>query len=235
MAAGKILKRIALTTYLVILHVMAAFFIWQTIFPSGIAFLRVRPESIADPAPSVEVSTPLPVPAELSEPSQTPEGIDANVNTLTEPPTRGEGLLIPVQGVRPDQLVDTFSAARSEGRTHDAIDIMAPAGTPVLAAANGTIVKFFESKLGGITIYQLTGDKKYFLYYAHLQSRAAGLKEGDTVTQGATIGFVGDTGNAGPGNFHLHFAIIIVTGPKRYWEGTAINPFPILRSAQPLP
>jgi murein DD-endopeptidase MepM/ murein hydrolase activator NlpD len=112
---------------------------------------------------------------------------------------------------------------------------MAPAGTPVLAAANGTIAKFFDSKLGGITIYQLTRDGKYYLYYAHLQSRSSTLKEGDTVTKGTTIAFVGDTGNAGPGNYHLHFAITIATDPKRFWEGTPIDPFPILKEGRPLP
>jgi murein DD-endopeptidase MepM/ murein hydrolase activator NlpD len=234
MAVGKIFKRVAITTYLVIVHVMAAFFVWQTIFPSGTSFFGAKPESIADPAPSVSISTPLPVPSELSNPAQTPSGSDPNLNAPT-PSQQGEGLLIPVQGVRPEQLVDTFSTARSEGRTHDAIDIMAPAGTPVLAAANGTIAKFFDSKLGGITIYQLTRDGKYYLYYAHLQSRSSTLKEGDTVTKGTTIGFVGDTGNAGPGNYHLHFAITIAADPKRFWEGTPIDPFPILKEGRPLP
>src|SRR4030095_4873394 len=113
----------------------------------------------------------------------------------------------------PEQLIDTFSDARSEGRTHDAIDIPAPAGTPVLAAANGEVIKIFQSERGGITIYQLSADRKLVFYYAHLQGYADGLAAGRYVQQGQVIGYVGDTGNAGVGNFHLHFSIAILADP----------------------
>jgi len=138
-------------------------------------------------------------------------------------------LIIPVAGVRPAQLLDTFAAARSEGRVHDAIDIPAPAGTPVLAAADGEVVKLFQSERGGTTVYQLSSDRKLVYYYAHLQGYADGLVVGKFVKQGDVIAYVGDTGNAGAGNFHLHFSISIVADPKRYWEGTNINPYPLLR------
>jgi len=139
-------------------------------------------------------------------------------------------LIIPVAGVQPDQLLDTFDDARSEGRVHDAIDIMAPANTPVLAASDGKIVKLFQSERGGTTIYQLSADEKMIFYYAHLAGYAAGLSEGSFVRQGNVIAYVGDTGNAGAGNYHLHFSITLVTDPKRYWEGaTNINPYPMLR------
>ena len=138
-------------------------------------------------------------------------------------------LIIPVAGVRPDQLLDTFTDARSEGRVHDAIDIPAPAGTPVLAASDGEIIKLFQSERGGTTIYQLSTDPKVMFYYAHLQRYADGLAAGKLVKQGEVIGYVGDTGNAGAGNFHLHFSISIVAEPKRYWEGTNVNPYPLLR------
>jgi murein DD-endopeptidase MepM/ murein hydrolase activator NlpD len=137
-------------------------------------------------------------------------------------------LIIPVIGVRPDQLRDTFTDARSEGRVHDAIDIAAPGGTPVVAAADGEIIKLFPSERGGTTIYQLSTDKKLVFYYAHLQRYADGLAPGKFVRQGEVIAYVGDTGNAGTGNFHLHFSISVVADPKRYWEGTNINPYPIL-------
>jgi peptidoglycan LD-endopeptidase LytH len=137
-------------------------------------------------------------------------------------------LIIPVAGIRPDQLVDTFTASRSEGRTHDAIDIMAPADTPVLAAADGQITKLWQSERGGTTIYQLSADQKMIFYYAHLARYADGLTEGKQVRQGDVIAYVGDTGNAGPGNYHLHFSIALVSDPKRYWEGTNINPYPLL-------
>ena len=138
-------------------------------------------------------------------------------------------LIIPVAGVKPDQLIDTFGDARSEGRLHDAIDIMAPSGTPVLAAADGRILKMFQSDRGGTTIYQLGPNQEMIFYYAHLAGYAPSLFEGKDVRQGEVIAYVGDTGNAGPGNFHLHFSIAMVSDPKRYWEGTNINPYPLLR------
>ncbi|MEA2172507.1 MAG: peptidoglycan LD-endopeptidase LytH [Blastocatellia bacterium] len=141
-------------------------------------------------------------------------------------------LIIPVAGVRPDQLQDTFTAARSEGRTHDAIDIIAPKGTPVLAATDGPIIKLFLSKPGGITIYQLGTDNKTVYYYAHLDHYADGITEGHFARQGDTIAYVGDTGNAGPGNYHLHFSISLVQDPKRYWQGVNINPYPLLKSVR---
>jgi peptidoglycan LD-endopeptidase LytH len=138
-------------------------------------------------------------------------------------------LIIPVAGVRPDQLLDTFTDARSEGRSHDAIDIPAPVGTAVLAASDGEIVKLFQSDRGGTTIYQLSPDKKLVFYYAHLQRYADGIAAGKFVRQGEVIAYVGDTGNAGAGNYHLHFSIAVLADPKRYWEGTNINPYSLLR------
>ena len=139
-------------------------------------------------------------------------------------------LIVPVAGVRPDQLLDTYSDARSEGRTHDAIDIPAAAETPVLAAADGKIVKLFQSERGGTTIYQLSANQEMIFYYAHLSHYAEGLAEGNLVKQGEVIAYVGDTGNAGAGNYHLHFSIALVTDPKRYWEGANINPYPLLQN-----
>lgn len=138
-------------------------------------------------------------------------------------------LIIPVAGVKPDQLIDTFDEARTEGRLHDAIDIMAPAGTPVLAATDGKILRLFQSERGGTTIYQLSRDEKTVYYYAHLERYADNLTEGSMVRQGDVIAYVGDTGNAGAGNYHLHFSMAAVSDPKRYWEGTNINPYPLLR------
>jgi murein DD-endopeptidase MepM/ murein hydrolase activator NlpD len=147
----------------------------------------------------------------------------------TEPGYVGKlNLIIPVSGVKPAQLQDTFSDARSEGRVHDAIDIAAPQGTPVIAAADGEIIKLFQSERGGTTVYQLSTDKKLVYYYAHLQRYADGLAAGKLVHQGEIIAYVGDTGNAGAGNYHLHFSIAIISDPRRYWEGTNINPYPLL-------
>src|SRR5258706_14744521 len=139
------------------------------------------------------------------------------------------GLIIPVAGVRAEQLRDTFSEARAEGRIHDAIDIPAPRGTAVLAAADGPIVKLFQSARGGTTLYQLSADSKLVYYYAHLDRYADGLLEGHFAKQGETIAFVGDTGNAGAGNYHLHFSIAEISNPKEFWHGVNINPYPLLR------
>jgi murein DD-endopeptidase MepM/ murein hydrolase activator NlpD len=137
-------------------------------------------------------------------------------------------LLVPVEGVKPNQLRDTFNQARSEGRQHDAIDIMAPQGVPVLAATDGTIGRLFQSERGGTTLYQIDPSGLYAYYYAHLARYADGIAEGKQVRRGEVIAYVGDTGNAGPGNFHLHFAISKITSPRKWSGGDPINPYPLL-------
>jgi peptidoglycan LD-endopeptidase LytH len=139
------------------------------------------------------------------------------------------GLAIPVVGVKPEQLVDTFDAARSAGRRHDAIDIMAAEGTPVIAAADGTIEKLFYSNGGGgITIYERSPDQKWMYYYAHLQGYAPALAEGQQVKRGQVIARVDHTGDAVASAPHLHFAINTMAPGQRWWQGTAINPYPVL-------
>lgn len=189
----------------------------------GIAPTPSQPEN------SASLST-LATPDELPEDQPSP-GHTSPLQTLTlDPSYIGRlNLAVPVKGVKPEQLLDTFKDARSESRVHDAIDIPAPAGTPVIAVAEGEIIKLFQSERGGTTIYQASKDKKLIFYYAHLQRYADGLVVGKTAWQGETIGYVGDTGNAGAGNYHLHFSIMVVNDPKRYWEGTNINPYPLLR------
>ena len=143
------------------------------------------------------------------------------------------GLLVPVQGVLPGQLQDTFTDARSEGRVHDAIDIMAAAGTPVLAVADGTIEKLFTSERGGLTVYQFEPDGVYCYYYAHLDRYADGLAEKQVVKRGDVIGYVGSTGNASPDAPHLHFEIHRLGPEKQWWKGEALNPYPVLRGVAP--
>lgn len=140
------------------------------------------------------------------------------------------GLAIPVQGVRPHQLSDTFTQARAGGaRTHDAIDIIAGEGTPVVSASNGTVEKlFFSQGGGGITAYVRSPDQRWTYYYAHLQSYAPGLAEGQRVRRGQLIGRVGHTGNAAAAGPHLHFAINRMEPGERWWQGRAINPYPLL-------
>ena len=228
-------KRITFVIYLIAIHGVLLYFVGERVLRRYTAITPLETATVADPSRVETVPTPLPVPESFADPIDVNANVSTNFNSNVQPlpPVNSSaGLIIPVVGVRPDQLIDTFSASRSEGRFHDAIDIPAPAGTPVVAAADGEIVKFFDSERGGITVYQLTDDKRFILYYAHLQRRADEISVGMRVRKGTTIGFVGDTGNSGAGNFHLHFSIAIVTDPKRFWSGTYINPYPLLRNGQ---
>lgn len=145
--------------------------------------------------------------------------------TLAEHPL----LTVPVEGLARSQIRDTWGQARANGRTHQASDIMAPGGTPVVAAAPGTVEKlFFSNGGGGITLYVRSPDKAWTYYYAHLQDYAPGLHEGQSLSAGQLIGFVGDTGNAGTGNFHLHFAMSRMKPGERWWQGEPVNPYPLL-------
>lgn len=173
----------------------------------------------------INYAQPMPSEKPSAAPASPVADADADIFVVTP-------LVIPVAGVRRQDLRNTFDDARSEGRSHDALDIMAAQGTPVLAAADGEIAQFHDSERGGITIYQYSLDKKLIYYYAHLQYRAPNLKKGDFVRQGTIIGAVGDTGNSGAGNFHLHFAVWTITDPKRIWEGANINPYPLLMKPQ---
>jgi murein DD-endopeptidase MepM/ murein hydrolase activator NlpD len=139
------------------------------------------------------------------------------------------GLAVPVAGVKAAALLDTFTQARSGGRVHDAIDIMAPHGTPVIASAPGRLEKLFFSKGGGgITAYVRSPDGRWLYYYAHLQEYAPGLHEGQAIRQGDPIGRVGSTGNANPAGPHLHFAIYRMEPGEKWYDGTPINPYPLL-------
>lgn len=150
----------------------------------------------------------------------------------TGAPVRAPGgrLVLPVTGVRSTELVDTFTAARAGGaRVHDAIDIMAPLGRPVVAAAPGTIEKLFLSKAGGKTVYVRSDDRRTIYYYAHLDQYDPRLAENRRIERGAPIGTVGYTGNASPSGPHLHFAIMQTTPQAKWWEpASAINPYPLL-------
>ncbi|MEO7635583.1 MAG: M23 family metallopeptidase [Sphingomicrobium sp.] len=139
------------------------------------------------------------------------------------------GLSIPVEGIDSGALIDTFTAARAGGaRRHDAIDIMAPEGTPVRAAADGKVEKLFNSVRGGITIYIRSPDRRWTYYYAHLQGYAPGLAENQQVRRGQFLGRVGHTGDASPDGPHLHFAINQMQPEEKWWHGQPVNPYPLL-------
>lgn len=139
-------------------------------------------------------------------------------------------LIVPVAGVGAATLRSNWGEARGGGaRPHQGLDIVAPAGTPVIAAADGTVEKLYVSKGGGgITLYQRVANGRWMLYYAHLRDYAPGLAEGQQLRAGATIAYVGDTGNAGSGNYHLHFAVARMAPGEGWWQGTPVDPYPLL-------
>ena len=172
------------------------------------------------------------------EPEVTVAGEKVTVDPKAQPPvTLAEGvtvgpagLAIPVQGLKAANLVDTYTQARAGGaRTHDALDIMAPEGTPVVSASDGTVEKLFYSEGGGgLTVYVRSPDQRWTFYYAHLQGYAPGLAEGQQVKRGQLLGRVGHTGNANPAGPHLHFAINRMNPGEKWYQGTPINPYPLL-------
>lgn len=141
----------------------------------------------------------------------------------------GRALDMPVEGVQPESLTRQFDDTRGTSRRHEAIDILAPRHTPVIAVEDGTIARLFHSKAGGITIYQFDPSGQFCYYYAHLERYAEGLREGDSVRKGQVIGYVGTSGNAPENTPHLHFAIFRLTAEKRWWEGTPVDPYDVLR------
>jgi murein DD-endopeptidase MepM/ murein hydrolase activator NlpD len=183
--------------------------------------VRVQREPGA--AATTGTSTPTPAPRATAVAAAPPSMADA-IGMLAR-----RDLDIPVRGVQPRSLHDTFNDARAIGRRHDAIDIMAPRGTEVLAVDDGTIAKLFTSKLGGLTIYQFDPTQTFSYYYAHLDRYADGLAEQQAVRRGEIIGYVGSTGNASEDAPHLHFAIARLDTDRSWWKGAPINPYPLLR------
>ena len=180
--------------------------------------LPAQPAGVAPPVGGVPakpaVTSTLLDPKPLVEPEAEPA-------TLTP-------MAIPVVGVEKNALRDHFDQVRGGTRRHEAIDIMAPRGTPVLAAVDGTVARLFSSVPGGITIYQLDEAEKLIYYYAHLDRYAADLAQSRKLLRGEVIGYVGTSGNAAENAPHLHFAILRTQNPREWWKGEAINPFPLL-------
>jgi murein DD-endopeptidase MepM/ murein hydrolase activator NlpD len=209
-----------------------------TIFPSGAAVAANPPLAAVGvetpPEKKVEVEvrpslkeTPAPVapPTEPAGPADPLPAIGSNpIDDL-----RQRSLTLPVKGIKKEDLRSNFAELRGGSRRHEAIDILAPRDTPVFAVEDGKIARLFLSDAGGITIYQFDPSETYCYYYAHLERYAAGLEEGDRVKRGDVIGYVGTTGNAPRNTPHLHFAIFKMTPDKRWWQGTPIDPYSVLR------
>lgn len=196
-----------------------------------------------DPAvmPAMRASTAVLPPIAISDPAQVDKPVPNSIQRvasakpapaviIVEPVTNQ--LLIPVAGVSASQLSDTFNQARGNDRRHEAIDIPAPKGTHVFAVADGKVAKLFDSKPGGLTIYQFDISEKFVYYYAHLDRYAEGIEEGTILKRGDLIGYVGATGNADAATPHLHFTIFELGPEKKWWQGTPINPFSLLGGVQ---
>lgn len=158
--------------------------------------------------------------------------IDTSLSAVLPPSDAGVArgmLIVPVRGIEPSALYDTYAEQRGGGtRPHEALDIPAPRGTPVLSATGGRVLKLFDSKAGGKMVYAADSSERFILMYAHLDSYANGLAEGQPLKQGQVIGGVGTTGNAPPNVPHLHFAIARSNDVKQWWKGVPVNPYPLL-------
>jgi murein DD-endopeptidase MepM/ murein hydrolase activator NlpD len=180
-------------------------------------------------APAGDAAAPSPsrarssaTPASLADRPHVPLAVEVEGTDLDR--LRVRALKFPVPGVDMKTVRDDFADSRG-ARAHEAIDILAPRGTPVLAVDDGTVARLFKSARGGITVYQFDPTQSFCYYYAHLDRYAFGLREGNAVRKGDVIGYVGTTGNAPPGTPHLHFTIFKLGPEKRWWEGVPVNPY----------
>ena len=179
--------------------------------PAGLA-------TTEDPAVSMEVPA-VPIPAAAR--------VDASLDGVAY--LRSRRLMVPVDGVAPDALIDSFDDERGGGsRSHGALDIHAAKGTPVVAADDGRVEKLHESVAGGITLYQFDPSGRFVYYYAHMDAYRPGIAEGDLLRRGTVLGYVGETGNAPPGVPHLHFAIGRMDAERRWWKFEPIDPLGLL-------
>lgn len=203
-----------------------------TIFPSGAAIVADAPVEASSAG-----SAPATIEVKPSLAAETPPAVSPPAPTVAASPAisadpfadlRQRQLTLPVEGINREDLRDSFNDLRGT-RRHEAIDVLAPRNTPVLAVEDGKIAKLFYSEGGGITIYQFDPTETYVYYYAHLERYADEVREGRNVKRGDVIGYVGTTGNAPRNTPHLHFAIFKMGEDKRWWQGTAIDPYSVLR------
>lgn len=191
--------------------------------------------SVAGDTQTIELSEIPPATPRIDDTLVALDNGDSTVSTANGTVVREEEafqlaatLTIPVAGVKVEDLLDTFNEARGD-RTHEALDIPAPRGTPVLSATSGRVLRLYTSQRGGLMIYAADSSERFVLLYAHLDRYAPGLTDSTALQAGQVIGYVGTTGNAPPNVPHLHFAIARSTNVKRWWEGTAVDPLPLLQ------
>jgi hypothetical protein len=136
---------------------------------------------------------------------------------------------VPVAGFTPAMLHDSYDELRGGTRRHEALDILAARGTPVLAATGGRVLKLFTSKAGGLMVYAADSAERYILMYAHLDAYAPGLAAGQALHRGQPLGIVGTTGNAPANVPHLHFAMARSADVATWWKGTPVDPYLFLK------
>lgn len=188
-----------------------------------------RPLSRAGVQSSPPVSRRAP---ELARPARVAQPLPATPSNGDVEDLRRRDLVVPVAGAERSQVTPGFAQMRGDHR-HEAVDILAARGTPVIAVDEGTVVKLFNSKAGGLTVYQFDPSGRYAYYYAHLDRYADGLSEGQRLTRRDVLGYVGTTGNADPALPHLHFAIFKLGPERRWWQGAAIDPYAVFSVATP--
>ena len=185
----------------------------------------VEPNKIAKP-----IDAPAPRAVATSGPREATISADSGIFGSDINDLRSRGLMIPVEGIPASALVSSFHDSRG-GREHEAIDILAPRGTRVLAVEDGKVAKLFTSDAGGLTVYEFDPAERFVYYYAHLDSYASGLKDGAPLKRGDVVGYVGTTGNAPKNTPHLHFAISKLGADHRWWGGAALDPYLIWKDS----
>ncbi len=203
--------------YFAIAALLAAFIFLEPKRPPPASPARLPGE--APPPASAPVSASVPVPVRVPVPVSVPASSPG--------PESDQRLGMPIAGLTARDLRDSFTERRG-GHRHEAIDILEPRGTPVVAVDDGVVRKIFESVPGGHTVYEFNRDATICYYYAHLDGYARGLREGQVLRRGELIGYVGTSGNAPPNTPHLHFAVSRLGADKHWWQGVPIDPYPLL-------
>lgn len=192
------------------------------------------PEPVDAPSPKAPPAAPA---TNTTAPAPTQAGVPASIDASASAAIgmaelRSRHIILPVATVT-GTIDDSFDAERDDGgRTHHAIDIMAPRGTPILSADDGRVLRMSSNKLGGITMYTIDPDGQLVYYYAHMDHYNEAMSAGRTIVKGDTLGFVGTTGNAPANAPHLHFQVMRMPSDGKYWEGEPINPFTLLSEAR---
>lgn len=229
----RILVRAFLALALVVVLGAVGYYFWSSAYGGAGGSSHSRARTFTPPPERTPTMAQVPGvdPGSGAAPALPPQGQVQGAASLGLLGTRRVGL--PIANLRGPDLMDTFEQARGNGeRRHEATDILAPRGTPVIAVDDGAVKKLFTSVPGGLTVYQYEPGEEYCYYYAHLDRYAEGLKEGQQLKRGDLIGYVGTTGNSDPNTPHLHFAILQLGPSKEWWQGTTpINAYPIFMSA----